>query len=144
MPRYFTFQQAQAALEEVAERMRQATSLRSSLEEAETELRGEAERIRMAGGALVRREKIAAVLERREAAAAKLRQAIEAIQQTGCLVKDLDVGLLDFPTLLRGEEVYLCWKVGEPEIGFWHRIDDGFRGRRPVDPDFLEHHRGEE
>lgn len=124
--------------------MRQAISLKSSLEEAETELRGEAERIRMAGGALVHREKIAAVLERRESAAEKLRHVIEAIQQTGCLIKDLDIGLLDFPTLLRGEEVYLCWKVGEPEIGFWHRIDDGYRGRRPIDPDFLEHHRGEE
>jgi hypothetical protein len=144
VPRYFTLQQAQATHDEVAERLRQATLLRSSLEESESELREEAERIRLAGGALVRREKIAAVLARRESAAGKLRQTIEVIQQTGCLVKDLDTGLLDFPTLLRGEEVYLCWKLGEPAISFWHRIEEGYRGRKPVDSDFLEHHRGED
>jgi len=50
---------------------------------------------------------------------------------------------VDFPTLLRGDEVYLCWRLGEPCIGFWHGVDEGFRGRKPVDRDFLDNHRGD-
>ena len=59
------------------------------------------------------------------------------------MVKDLDVGLIDFPTLYRGEEVYLCWKLGETGIQYWHGIDEGFRGRKKIDRDFLDNHKGE-
>jgi len=51
--------------------------------------------------------------------------------------------LIDFPTLLRGEEVYLCWRVGEEGIQFWHRVEEGYRGRKRIDADFLIHHRGD-
>ncbi len=144
MPRYFTLAQAQAALGQAEPWLREAISLKASLEEVESELRAEAERIRLTGGALVRREKLAEALGRRESAAERLRHLIEALQETGCLVKDLDMGLLDFPTLLRGQEVYLCWKLGETEIAFWHGTEEGFRGRKPIDGDFLDHHRGEQ
>ena len=143
MPRYFTLPQAQAALGEVRTWLRQATELKVSLDEAEGELRAESERIRLTGGALVRRDNVVDAMRRREAVAGHLRQVIESIQASGCLVKDLDTGLVDFPTLLRGREVYLCWKLGEPKIAFWHAVEDGFRGRKPIDEDFLEHHRGE-
>ena len=73
----------------------------------------------------------------------RLREAIEQMQELGCVIKDLDTGLLDFPTLFRGKEVYLCWKLGEPSIGFWHGVDEGFRGRKPIDQDFLDHHEGD-
>jgi hypothetical protein len=55
-------------------------------------------------------------------------------------VKDLDIGLVDFPTVFRGVEVCLCWKLGEPRIGYWHGAEEGFRGRKPIDQDFLAHH----
>ena len=55
------------------------------------------------------------------------------IQETGCVVKDLDEGLVDFPSLIEGEEVYLCWKLGEEHIDFWHGVDEGFAGRKPLD-----------
>ena len=48
------------------------------------------------------------------------------------LVKDLDRGLVDFPAFRHGEEVLLCWQVGEDEIGYWHGVDDGFAGRKPL------------
>jgi hypothetical protein len=51
-------------------------------------------------------------------------------------VKDLDTGLLDFPFQLGDEVVLLCWKMGETEIGWWHRVEDGFRGRQPLDGRF--------
>ena len=57
---------------------------------------------------------------------------MEQVQSFGCLIKDLDVGLIDFPTLYRGEEVYLCWKLGEDGIEFWHGVSEGFRGRKKI------------
>jgi hypothetical protein len=49
-------------------------------------------------------------------------------------VKDLDIGLLDFPALLNNEEVYLCWRLGEERIRFYHSQEEGFSGRKPIDP----------
>jgi hypothetical protein len=63
-----------------------------------------------------------------------VREALERIQATGCVVKDLDVGLLDFPARINNEDVYLCWRVGEDRIRFYHRQDEGFAGRKPLDP----------
>ena len=80
---------------------------------------------------------------RRDSAAAQLRDSMEAIEKLGCLLKDLDIGLADFPTLYRGREAYLCWKLGETAIRFWHGVDEGFAGRKPIDRDFVENHGGE-
>ncbi len=59
---------------------------------------------------------------------------LHAIQELGVLVKDLDMGLCDFPFQLNGRIVYLCWKHGESEIRWWHDIDSGFAGRQPLEP----------
>jgi len=63
----------------------------------------------------------------------RISDSVEAIQEMGVLVKDLDVGLCDFPYLLDGRVVYLCWKLGEPEIRYWHEVEDGFNGRQPIE-----------
>jgi hypothetical protein len=60
--------------------------------------------------------------------------AVEELQALGVLVKDLDRGLVDFPALRDGEEVLLCWQVGEGEIAYWHGLEEGFAGRKPLDP----------
>jgi len=57
---------------------------------------------------------------------------VEEIQTHGCIVKDVDLGLLDFPSLRDGEIINLCWKLGEPEIAFWHALDEGFVARKPI------------
>lgn len=57
---------------------------------------------------------------------------IHRIEGMGCLVKDLDLGLIDFPASIDSEEVYLCWKAGEPAVTHWHRVDEGFATRRPL------------
>ena len=54
------------------------------------------------------------------------------IEQAGCVVKDLDTGLIDFPSVVNDEQVYLCWKLGEERIRYWHRMDEGFAGRKPL------------
>ncbi|MEE8369781.1 MAG: DUF2203 domain-containing protein, partial [Dehalococcoidia bacterium] len=56
-------------------------------------------------------------------------QEVEAL---GCELKDIDQGLIDFRAALDGEEVYLCWKLGEPKIGWWHSLQAGFSGRQPL------------
>jgi hypothetical protein len=55
-----------------------------------------------------------------------------ALQELGLLVKDLDEGLVDFPALRGDEEVLLCWRLGEGEVAFWHSLDEGFAGRKPL------------
>ena len=60
--------------------------------------------------------------------------AVEELQALGVLVKDLDRGLVDFPALRDGEEVLLCWQVGEGEVAYWHGLEEGFAGRTPLDP----------
>ena len=58
--------------------------------------------------------------------------AIAELEQTGVMIKDIDQGLLDFPSKRFEEEIWLCWKEGETEIKFWHEIDSGFNGRKPI------------
>lgn len=59
---------------------------------------------------------------------------IAELEQVGCVLKGFDEGLVDFRSRLEGRDVYLCWKLGEGEIGHWHEIDAGFRNRRPLQP----------
>ena len=59
-------------------------------------------------------------------------QAAEQLERLGVLVKDLDTGLVDFPALHEGEEVLLCWQLGEDEVTHWHGVDEGFAGRKPL------------
>ena len=65
----------------------------------------------MMGGSRINRDDVISLRERRETLATRLRDAIESIQEFGCQIKDLDIGLIDFPTLYNGVEVLLCWKL---------------------------------
>jgi hypothetical protein len=78
-----------------------------------------------------------AQLERIEQRVAELtrsiREKVRVIHQLGVEVKDLDMGIVDFPSLRDGREVYLCWRVDEPTVAYWHDLDAGFRGRQPLE-----------
>ena len=65
--------------------------------------------------------------------AGEIEACIDELEQVGCLFKGFEVGLVDFPALMAGREVYLCWQYDEPHIAFWHETDDGFLGRQPLD-----------
>ena len=65
-------------------------------------------------------------------------KSIEDLESTGVVIKSLDQGLLDFPSLMFNEEIWLCWKEGETEIKFWHGKDEGFTGRKPIESVDLE------
>ena len=144
MPRFFTLQQAQQLLPDMESAIRDAISLKAEYQRAEAEWQAFAHRVSIQGGLSADHFQLVEQKRHRESTAQGLRQSIERIHQAGCLVKDLDIGLIDFPTLLRGEEVYLCWKLGESGIRFWHRIHEGFGGRKEIDQEFIEHHQGEQ
>jgi hypothetical protein len=57
---------------------------------------------------------------------------VKELRELGIETKSVTEGLVDFPAILHGRMVYLCWKLGEPEVGFWHETDAGFRGRQPL------------
>jgi len=143
MAKRFTLVEAQGLIPEVDRLLRRALDAKGEYQEAERAIREFTERVMMMGGITVDRDQALESRARRDDAASHLRECVEAVLETGCLVKDLDIGLVDFPTLFRGVEVYLCWKLGESGIGFWHGVDEGFRGRKAIDQDFLEHHRGD-
>lgn len=143
MPRYFRLEQAEQLVPELEGALRTAVAVKRSFDEAQRELEAVPQRIALAGGVSIDRDAVRMKRSRRDALASRLKQSIESIQQHGCVVKDLDTGLVDFPTLYQGEEVCLCWKLGEPAVEFWHNATEGFRGRKRIDRAFRDTHRGE-
>ena len=130
-PRYFTLEEANAALEELRPLAERMVELRRELVEAQASRASLGAQVGANGGDLAPSD-FAEADERLEHAATELARCIEQIQAAGVLVKDLDRGLLDFPAQRDGEEILLCWHVGEDEIRFWHGVDEGFAGRKPL------------
>lgn len=143
MPRYFTRDEAERVLPKVEQLLREALYSKSEYQESDEEIKSTVREVMVRGGMAVNSDRMQEIGRRRDTAATRLQSAMEAVQEHGCLVKDLDTGLLDFPTLYQGEEVYLCWRLGEPRIEFWHGIHEGFRGRKAIDDEFLAEHGGE-
>jgi hypothetical protein len=143
MPRHFTLAQAEQMLPEVEQTLRDALFHKSEYQAGEEALNQSTERIRMAGGSRVDPGPILAARARRDTSAAALKEIFDRVQKMGVLIKDLDIGLIDFLTQYHGNEVCLCWKLGEDRIRFWHGLEEGFRGRKPIDDEFLQNHRGD-
>lgn len=133
-PRLFTLTEAERARQELEPFLVEAMDCRKKLAGLETDLTAVSARITMMGGVVVPYEKLATLRVEHEHLAETLKSALNRILETGCLIKDLEVGLLDFPALINNEEVYLCWRLGEDRIRFYHRQDEGFAGRKPLDP----------
>ena len=143
MPKRFTLSEAQALIPQVEGLLQDAIEAKSEYEEAEGEIQAFQQHVMMMGGVAVDRERVGGAKSRRDDAAGRLRAAVESVQEIGAQIKDLDSGLIDFPTLYRGVEVCLCWKLGEDGIEFWHGVEEGFRGRKAIDQDFLDNHEGD-
>jgi hypothetical protein len=112
----------------------EAMEARRKMAEPEKKLAALAEKIQFSGGMQVAYESAAKWRALRTKFESSVRDALERIQSTGCIVKDLDIGLLDFPARIDNKDVYLCWKLGEDRIRFYHGQDEGFAGRKPIDP----------
>ena len=132
--RLFTLTEAERARKELEPFLVEAMDCRKKLAGLETDLTAVSARITMMGGVIVPYEKLATLRVEHQQLAETLKSSLNRILETGCLIKDLEVGLLDFPALINNEEVYLCWQLGEDRIRFYHRQDEGFSGRKPLDP----------
>ena len=131
--KYFTLREAEELLPYIRPHLEEAREQKRNLDRLDEELSRASAEIMVLGGSIPPRNRLAQTRLERDQFAGQLKESVSKIIETGCLVKDLEMGLVDFPALLRGEEIYLCWKLGERRIEFWHGIEEGFAGRKPID-----------
>jgi hypothetical protein len=132
--RLFSLTEAERTRLELEPFLIEAIDARKKVAELEQDLQAVSTRILMMGGVLVPYAKLAQKRMDHQTLADVMKSNLDKILATGCLIKDLDVGLLDFPSVINNEEVYLCWKLGEDRIRYYHRQDEGYGGRKPIDP----------
>jgi hypothetical protein len=122
--RHFTVEEANELIDQLEPMLRKLRDARDELTDADAHTAlGEAAPAN--GGGTEGRQVGEAFLE--------VRRILVAIQEAGIVVRDVDRGLVDFPAILDGEEVYLCWELGEDRIAWWHDTETGFGGRQPLD-----------
>ena len=129
--RHFTPDEANAALEHVRPLVERLVAQRAE-HVAALERQEELERKIRGNGGGIPPAQLAEATAEVDGHARRLAKLVDEIYAYGAEVKDIETGLVDFPALLNGETVLLCWRLGEDEISFWHRADDGFAGRRPL------------
>ena len=136
MSKTFTLSEAQTLLPVLEALLRKAQAAGIRTDELESEMQQLTQRIFLSGGMHVNVVQAARRRAEREKTLQEARDTLLEIDEIGVQVKDLEKGLLDFPCVVDGQTVLLCWKLGEKEIGFWHTTEDGFAGRKPLDARF--------
>jgi hypothetical protein len=131
--RTFTLDEAQSLLPVLESLLRAAISGKKIMEEVDAEMQALGHRIFLNGGTHVDVVAIARRKAERVKAEQRAKDSIAEIDSIGVQVKDLDIGLLDFPCAVEGRVVLLCWKMGEQSITHWHSTEEGFAGRKPID-----------
>jgi hypothetical protein len=137
MSRTFTVAEAQSLLPVLESLLRSAIQAKALIEEVDAEQQALANRIFVNGGMLVDVVSVARRKAEREKALQRAKDAVAEIDATGVQVKDLDIGLLDFPCVVGDDVILLCWKLGEKKITHWHGTQEGFAGRKPIDDRIL-------
>jgi len=132
MSRTFTIDEAQDLVPILESLLRTAIESKRIIETAEAESQALAQRIFMSGGMSLNILQIARRKAECEKALQRVKDAMGEIDAMGVQVKDLDIGLLDFPCEVDGQVVLLCWKLGEATITHWHGLNEGFAGRKPI------------
>ncbi len=136
--RTFTLEEAQALLPVLKSLIRQAMEGKRLIETVEKELEDLRYRILLSGGLFVNVPKVMRRRAERDKALQEAKDVLAEIDAIGVQIKDLDIGLLDFPCVVDDEIVLLCWKAGEDKIEYWHGIEEGYRGRKPIDERILK------
>src|ERR1700689_3462209 len=131
--RTFTLDEAQMLLPILESLLKQAINGKKLIEDVDAELQETAHRVFLNGGTMLNVVHLARRKAEREKAIRRIKDALAAIDATGVQVKDIDIGLLDFPCKVDGEIVLLCWKYGETGITHWHGTNEGFAGRKLID-----------
>ena len=125
MPRYFTLPEANQALTIIRPLMDEVQQIRQKILEKQPEAWPAIEKSAGNGG----NRALSNMVQDFE----KFDALIHRLQDTDVLIKDINIGLLDFPALKDEREVYLCWQYGEDDIAFWHEVEAGFAGRQPIE-----------
>ncbi len=133
MVEYFTRAQAEALLPRLTASLRLMQRLRADLADCERELHDM--QIRIASNGHLPLEDLGELPALVNDLTQRIAECAREITESGALVKDPDMGLLDFPSLREGREVYLCWRLGEERVAWWHEVDSGLSGRRPLEDD---------
>ena len=131
--RTFTLDEAQSLLPVLESLLRSAISAKKTMDEVEAEMQELQQRIFLNGGTFVDIVPVARRKAERAKAEQRAKDALAEIDSIGVQVKDIDIGLLDFPCEVEGQTVLLCWKLGEKSITHWHGTEEGFAGRKPID-----------
>jgi hypothetical protein len=133
----FTLEEAHTLLPVLSSLLKRSMDGKGVIEEVEKELQDLRHRVMLAGGLLVDIPAVARRRAERDKAFQNIKDTLAEIDSIGVQVKDLDIGLLDFPCAVQDEIVLLCWKYGEEKIEFWHGMEEGFAGRKPIDERIL-------
>jgi hypothetical protein len=132
----FTLSEAQTLLPVVEALVRRAQSAGLRAVELESEMQELNRRIFVSGGMRVNVTVAARRRAERDKSLQEAKDTLAEIEAIGVQIKDLEQGLLDFPSTMEGRIVLLCWKQGEKEIGSWYFAEDGYEGRKPLDGRF--------
>ncbi len=124
MAEYFNLEKANQVVVQIRPMIAELLELRSEITEKQPQAWPMIEKAAGNGGGKVASELVLSFN--------RIEKLVRAIQMTGAILKDINSGLVDFPALREGREVYLCWRYGEPDIQFWHDIEAGFAGRQPI------------
>ncbi len=125
MPHYFTLEQANEALTVIRPLMDEIQAIRNKIMATQPDAWTAIEKSVGNGG----NRALSKLIQDFE----KLDALVHRVLDMDVLIKDINIGLLDFPALRHGREVYLCWQYGEEDIAFWHEVKAGFAGRQPID-----------
>ncbi len=132
----FTLDEAQALVPVLESLLKRGIDAKQAAERINDDLQRLTQRIFLSGGMHVDVAKVGRQRTELEAYIQRAKDAVQEIDAIGVQVKDLDIGLLDFPCKVDDEVVLLCWKMGEVKITHWHTVDSGFAGRQPLDDRF--------
>lgn len=136
MNRTFTLGEAQTLLPVLEALLKKAQRAGTRAAEFESEFERLRQQIFMSGGTHLNIASVARRRAERDKAMQETQDTLTEIDEIGVQVKDLEKGLLDFPSMIEGQTVLLCWKLGEKEIGYWHSPEEGYAGRKPIDARF--------
>jgi hypothetical protein len=134
MPRRFTPKEANDELREIRPLVEELVSHRSEQQRLEGERLELTAKIAGNGGG-IDAQAISGLEQAEQRERIEIARCVNEIHGRGVIVKDVDEGLVDFPALRHGEEILLCWRLGEDEVAHWHGLEEGFAGRKQLDPE---------
>jgi hypothetical protein len=122
--KFFTLDEANTVIPQLLKNVPRIQELESDLRNKYPDVKNAWEKHKFNGGSVQGTQYLGTALQ--------LNRIMSDLESKGCIIKGIKEGLVDFPSLRDGREVYLCWRAPEKEIKYWHEIDSGFAGRQPI------------